>query len=711
MLLMNRSLLASALFLALLQTPKGTSAATNNVVRSAAELNAALREERIGAHFDITATVTYPCNSICCTFAVEDASGAAVLREDAFFPKCPMKAGDRVRITGSTFKYKESGSVAASDNTARIISHGPPPTPVETSIPELLEGRHVNRLVRLCGTVRDAFVDEIDPLWGYLVLQDAGRTFYATFASPSPDVRALNALVGARIRLTGLYNPYIVGSRRTGGLQMLFSGLDAVDIVQPAPKNPFDVPLLGSERELRGAIVSGMGRRRAVGRVVAVWHGDRMLLRTSDGQTVRVDLQERNPPEFGAIIECVGIPETDLYRFNLSRAVWRPAAPEAAIQQEAEPEAISASQLLTDRNGVPAVQVRYHGKPVRVTGIVRSLPAPGHPYDRLGLECDRRIVPIDASACPAAFDGVEIGCIVEVSGVCLIETENWRPNAPFPHVEGVAVVVRTSADVRIVSRPPWWTPKRLMTVIGALLAVLVGIFVWNRSLNRLAERRGAELSEEKLARISSDMKVGERTRLAIELHDSLSQNLTGVSLEIATATKLAGQDPGGTLSHLEIAAKSLKSCRDELRNCIWDLRNYALEERDMNDAVRRTLAPFVDGIELAVRFNVPRERLADDTAHVLLRIIRELVLNSIRHGRAKTVRIAGCVDGGRLLFSVSDDGCGFDPGNHPGIRDGHFGLQGIRERINHFGGDMSVESEIGKGAKVSISLSMNEVET
>ena len=163
-----------------------------------------------------------------------------------------------------------------------------------------------------------------------------------------------------------------------------------------------------------------MGRRRAVGRVVAVWHGDRMLQHTPGGHTVRVDLQERNPPEFGAVVECVGIPETDLYRFNLSRAVWRPAAPEEAIQQEAEPEAISASQLLTGRNGVPAVQVRYHGKPVRVTGIVRSLPAPNHPYDRLGLECDRRIVPIDASACLAAFDGVEIGCVVEVSGICLI---------------------------------------------------------------------------------------------------------------------------------------------------------------------------------------------------------------------------------------------------------------------------------------------------
>jgi hypothetical protein len=76
-----------------------------------------------------------------------------------------------------------------------------------------------------------------------------------------------------------------------------------------------------------------------------------------------------------------------------------------------------------------------------------------------------------------------------------------------------------------------------MAVIGALLAALAGIFLWNRSLNRLAEVRGRELAEESEAHISSEMKVRERTRLAIELHDALSQNLTGVSLEIETAAK------------------------------------------------------------------------------------------------------------------------------------------------------------------------------
>ena len=158
------------------------------------------------------------------------------------------------------------------------------------------------------------------------------------------------------------------------------------------------------------------------------------------------------------------------------------------------------------------------------------------------------------------------------------------------------------------------------------------------------------------------------------------------------------------LQHLDIATKTLKSCRDELRNCIWDLRNDALEQADMNDAIKRTLNPHVNGVNLAVRFNVPRERLSDNTAHALLRIIRELVQNAVRHSNAANIRIAGKLDDEQLLFSVSDDGCGFDPNNVQGVHQGHFGLQGIRERIDLLGGEMTISSTIGHGTKVSISL-------
>ena len=109
---------------------------------------------------------------------------------------------------------------------------------------------------------------------------------------------------------------------------------------------------------------------------------------------------------------------------------------------------------------------------------------------------------------------------------------------------------------------------------------------------------------------------------------------------------------------------------------------------------------------LMIRCKVPRAIISDNTTHALLRIIRELVLNSIRHGKAKTIHIAGCIEADALKFSVKDDGCGFDPERCPGVEDGHYGLQGIRERIRQLGGRMSIESGEGKGTKVILEIHM-----
>jgi signal transduction histidine kinase len=104
---------------------------------------------------------------------------------------------------------------------------------------------------------------------------------------------------------------------------------------------------------------------------------------------------------------------------------------------------------------------------------------------------------------------------------------------------------------------------------------------------------------------------------------------------------------------------------------------------------------------------VSRERLSDNTAHGILRIIRELASNAVRHGGATEIRIAGSIEKDRLLFSVSDNGCGFDPENHPGVADGHYGLQGIQDRIDGFEGEMAIKSTVGEGTKATISIKTN----
>ena len=160
------------------------------------------------------------------------------------------------------------------------------------------------------------------------------------------------------------------------------------------------------------------------------------------------------------------------------------------------------------------------------------------------------------------------------------------------------------------------------------------------------------------------------------------------------------------MSHLDMAARTLQSCRNELRNCLWDLRSQALEENDTNEAIRRTIAPQISGIDLSIRFNISRKQLSDDIVYVLMRIIRELVINAVRHGKATTVKIAGCIENGFLYFSVSDNGCGFNPATRPGVLQGHFGLQGIKERINLFNGKMQIDSAPNKGTKILIHLKL-----
>ena len=242
--------------------------------------------------------------------------------------------------------------------------------------------------------------------------------------------------------------------------------------------------------------------------------------------------------------------------------------------------------------------------------------------------------------------------------------------------------------------------------VGRLLAALVGIAVWNRLLKQLVQKRGEELSRAEVAKVSSELRVGERTRLAVELHDGLSQNLTGVGMKIKAAQNCGKDDPEAMLRHLAIADRALQSCRNELRNSLWDLRNESLEDEDLNRAIERTLLPHVENVELSVRVNIPRERLTDNTTHAFLKIIRELSLNAIRHGHATSVKVAGALEDGRLSFSVRDNGAGFDPDACPGVTAGHFGIQGIRERLDRFNGQLVYERLPTGGMRATVSMSI-----
>ena len=689
--------------LAVLAAVAATNAA---VIHTADGLSVSVYDRaEVGRGFAITATLIH-ASSIHdgMKYNVADSSGAAIVETKNFARFLPEPApGDMLCASGFIdFGCNSLREYAHCTNIA-VIAHGPPPKPVETTCARLLAGELDFQLVKITADIRDVVHDEIDPKFAFVVLAGEQATIPMDIA---PD-RLLKIFgetnpIGAKLEIVGICTASPLAGRRQFGRLLTPSGPDAIRIVEPPPSDPFDAPELGEFRRLQPEQIASLGRHRVTGTVVAIERRRLLIVRTEANKIHNVMLAYDTPPPCGARITAVGFPNTDLYRINLAHAIWR-SEPGAAAPREEAVRLVDMRRLIYDASGRRRIDAKYHGRAIRLAGTVRALRFADGEGD-LNVECDGHLVDVDASACSSALDGLEPGCKVEVSGVGATETEKWSPETVFPCITGITLVMRGPEDIRVTARPPWWTPGRLLAAIGVLLAAIVGILAWNMMLRRASERRGRELAAERVAHVESELKVYERTRLAVELHDALSQNLAGISFEIDAAERLSLSDGQGAQRHLAVASRSLDSCRAELKNCIWDLRNNALEDVDMDTAIRRTLAPHVDDGVLSVRFNVPRESFTDASAHAVLCIIRELVVNAIRHGGATRVLVAGSIGGGELLFSVKDNGCGFDPDNAPGSREGHYGLLGIRERVESFDGECLIESSPGNGAKVTVKI-------
>ena len=649
--------------------------------------------ERTPAPFELDATIINPTPLL-----LRDDSGN-MLASLVHPVSGEIKAGDICHVSGFVAISAQNHFFGAHINVLKVIGHAPPPAPLAITGEDFISGDYDLMPVVLHGTIDEYIPDEIDEDNQFLILQSGGVRIPLNISRKAQSQAECQALLGHEVTASGVGIPRPSTARRQIGRTL---SLVEISGVSETTADIFAAPPLAKLRTTQPEILSRLGRHSVVGRVIASWNQSCALIRTDRGDVVRIEGPSVGHLSAGQRIEAVGFPETDLYTLILTRVVWRSCVEQGPSDAIREPDRVTLAKLLTDMDGKPRNNSRYHGRPIQFDGTVVALTRGD--TKRLIVQQDGYTFPVDISRLTTLPDGLAVGSDVDITAVAVLETEKWRPNNIFPKINELIAVIRSPSDIVVTKAPSWWTTGRLLTALGLLIAVILVITVWNVLLRRLAERRGRELAQSEITRAESDLKTSERTRLAIELHDALSQNLTAVSMEIETAQQFLNGATPELKSHLGIAEKALDSCRSDLRNCLWDLRNEALETATMDEAVRTTLLPHVRDISLAVRFNVQRDALTDSTAHTILCIIRELTVNAIHHGHATHVAIAGTIDKGMLLFSVQDNGSGFDAEQAPGIAQGHFGLQGIRERVRVLGGSLEIASTPKTGTKATVRI-------
>jgi signal transduction histidine kinase len=222
-----------------------------------------------------------------------------------------------------------------------------------------------------------------------------------------------------------------------------------------------------------------------------------------------------------------------------------------------------------------------------------------------------------------------------------------------------------------------------------------------RRFSNELEARVARQTAELLEQSQEAARLEERTRVARDIHDTLAQGLTGIVVQLGAAQRALEAESPDTAEHIELAQSMAREALAEARRSIWNLRAPALERGGLSDALQGLVERKSHG-EIQIDFKLMGEvwQLASDVESSLLRVCQESLVNVTKHAGATEAHVVLEYAPDLVRLGVCDNGAGFDDqtlaSSHgaQGPWDG-FGLLGMRERIQQFGGTLTLSNEGG----------------
>lgn len=196
----------------------------------------------------------------------------------------------------------------------------------------------------------------------------------------------------------------------------------------------------------------------------------------------------------------------------------------------------------------------------------------------------------------------------------------------------------------------------------------------------------------------------ERKKISREIHDGPAQMLANILLRSELVDRAFREEsPESALQEIKSVRKMIRSSLYEVRRIIYDLRPMALDDLGLLPTIKRYISTISEYNDIEIEFKSlgKDERLNNKYEIAFFRLLQEALQNAIKHANPSLIQVKLEMTDSHLLMSIKDDGDGFDPGERS---DNSFGLIGMKERVEMFDGELKIDSKIGKGTRIYISV-------
>jgi len=605
-------------------------------------------------------------------FFVQDATAGIYVEGNAAL-KYPHTLGQEVEVEGVTGPGKFAPVIR--EQSSRLLGQGVPPKAHLFPFSELANGQHDSQWTRVRGIVRSAAIDRSSWRETALAMRVASGGGEFNVRVPIAREQDFSSWVDSEIQIEGVCGSLYNNNRQLTGILFYVPRLSFMKIEASAKE-------VSPSNLLRFSPGEGAGHRVRVRGVVGYQQPGNAIFLQSRGKGLRVLSQQDTPLEIGDVVDVAGFPAMGESAPMLEDAVFH------RLRHEKGPEAVKLD--------LDAPWEQFDGAVVHIEA--KLLNRQVQP-DGLRLLLQHGDVFFDASLSPAVaadrLQAIPLNSEVRVTGICLVRSGGlWRIPQSF------RMLLRLPEDVAVLTTPSWWNLRHTLWLLGITAGVLLVVTAWVVVLGRRLKEQMAVIRQ----KLRSGAVLEERNRIARELHDTLEQELAGITMQLDLAVDCFQQAPRVAQQALEAARNMSRHSMVEARRSVWDLRCQLLEDGDLVSALKEIVAPLF-----------PRERVKVDTSIQgdpvrlprlvemnLLRIGQEAVANAVKHGHARQVSIELQYGASSVGLTVSDDGEGFVP-DQPSPT-GHFGLLDMRERAQAMGSQLKIESEVGRGTRIGVEV-------